>query len=541
MTGLSTNFPTLGDLQSAYRFLTRIPPILRRPIRAAEAYAKLGAELEQRQEDFLGLVREGIFANDRSPYLKLFRHAGCEFEDIETLVHREGIEDTLLALFRMGVYLTVNELKGRTAVIRGSTRFEIAPGDLRDPSVRADWYGQTGGSRAPNTLIPIEFSMLRNHAMDLFADLDRNDRAQWIAATWSVPGIENLRRLIEYSICGTPIRYWFLLVDVATPELHPRYLWSTRLLRLAGKLAGIMFPRPIYVSPQDPKPIVEWMSQVLRAGKIPYLHTSSSCVARICQTAIASGSTMQGARFAMGGEPATTARLELVRRVGAHATSHYSSAESGHIGRGCMVPAAADEVHVIAGRIAVIQPGVHAIAQLPHNALLVTSTMPKMRLILLNASLGDQAEMTRRECGCPLERLGWKTHLHNIRSFEKLTVGGVTFLDTDLIHVLEEKLPKHFGGGPTDYQLVDEETPDGAPRVRLLVHPRLGPLSIDDLRRAFLDAIGAGSGVERVMMLVWRDAGLPIVVREAPRVTGGGKILHVHLDRPNRLLVADSD
>ena len=122
----------------------------------------------------------------------------------------------------------------------------------------------------------------------------------------------------------------------------------------------------------------------------------------------------------------------------------------------------------------------------------------------------------------------WATAQPSIRSVEKLTPAGVTFLDADLIHVLEETLPAKFSGGPADYQLIDEEIEDGAPRVHLLVHPRLGALDADAVRQTFLDAIGRGSGVERIMISVWRDAGLPIVEREAPIVTGGGKILHVH-------------
>ena len=70
--------------------------------------------------------------------------------------------------------------------------------------------------------------------------------------------------------------------------------------------------------------------------------------------------------------------------------------------------------------------------------------------------------------------MGWTTHLREIRSHEKLTAGGMTFLDTDLIRVLEEVLPARFGGAPTDYQLVEEEAAEGQPRVRLLVHPRIG-------------------------------------------------------------------
>ena len=37
--------------------------------------------------------------------------------------------------------------------------------------------------------------------------------------------------------------------------------------------------------------------------------------------------------------------------------------------------------------------------------------------------MGDRAAVAERACGCPLERLGWTTHLQDIRSYEKLTAG----------------------------------------------------------------------------------------------------------------------
>jgi len=43
-----------------------------------------------------------------------------------------------------------------------------------------------------------------------------------------------------------------------------------------------------------------------------------------------------------------------------------------------------------------------------------------------------------------------------------------------------------------------------------------------------LSALGAGSGAERVMSLVWRDAGLPEVERAPPHTTRTGKLLHIH-------------
>ena len=139
--------------------------------------------------------------------------------------------------------------------------------------------------------------------------------------------------------------------------------------------------------------------------------------------------------------------------------------------------------------------------------------------------------MLKRACGCALQTLGWDTHLHTIRSYEKLTGGGMTFFDTDVIRVLEEVLPARFGGVPTDYQLLEEEADNGRPRLRLLVHPRLGPLNADAITECFLTAIGSTSMVEQMMSSLWRDAKVLYVDRRIPQSTGAGKILHLHVNR----------
>jgi hypothetical protein len=119
-----------------------------------------------------------------------------------------------------------------------------------------------------------------------------------------------------------------------------------------------------------------------------------------------------------------------------------------------------------------------------------------------------------------------------VRSFEKLTAGGMTFLSSDVVRVLEEALPARFGGGPTDYQFVEEETTDARTRLRLLVHPRVGPVDSEAVVDAFLAELGRGSGSERVMSLARRAAaGLVTVRRQAPRSTEAGKVLHLHLAR----------
>jgi len=78
---------------------------------------------------------------------------------------------------------------------------------------------------------------------------------------------------------------------------------------------------------------------------------------------------------------------------------------------------------------------------------------------------------------------------------------------------------------------VEEESRDGHPHLRLVVHAAVGPLDLQAVTEVFLTAIGAGIGTERVMALLWRDAGLLRVERLASRTTASGKILHLHLER----------
>jgi hypothetical protein len=275
------------------------------------------------------------------------------------------------------------------------------------------------------------------------------------------------------------------------------------------------------------------MAGVLRDGGVPHLHTFASTAARLCEAAINAGIALAGARFTMGGEPTTAARLDAVRKAGANAIPYYSSVDSGPVGYGCVAPETPDHLHLLSDFQAVIQAGrPGAGVGLPPEALLLSSLRASTPFILLNVSLGDRAAIEERRCGCPLERLGWTTHLHTVRSFEKLTAGGMSFLDVDLVRVLEEVLPRRFGGGPTDYQLVEDEAPAGQPRLRLLVHPRVGPVDEATLAETFLAAIARGPGAERVMAMAWRDARLLRIERSPPQATLAGKIQHLHVERP---------
>jgi hypothetical protein len=185
-------------------------------------------------------------------------------------------------------------------------------------------------------------------------------------------------------------------------------------------------------------------------------------------------------------------------------------------------------MHLFEDLFAVIQPEAPTpIAGLPPAALLFTSLGAATPLILLNVALGDQASLVERACGCAIERIGWTRHLHSVRSVEKLTVGGMNLLDADLIKILDEMLPARFGGGPTHYQVLEEQDASGQPRLRLLVDPALGPLDPDAVAEAFLVAVSRGSGIERITAMTWRAGGFVTVERRSPESRRGDKILHL--------------
>jgi hypothetical protein len=214
--------------------------------------------------------------------------------------------------------------------------------------------------------------------------------------------------------------------------------------------------------------------------------------------------------------------------------------ECGPIAYGCLRPDAPDDVHVLSDLHAVIQPDdghpddntlQDCAAGPAARPLYVTALHPRAPFVMLNVSMGDQAVMIERSCGCPLDRPGWTIHLTAIRSYEKLTGAGVTFHDTDVIRILEIVLPGRFGGTPLDYQLLEEETDGGDPRLRLLVHPRLGKLDEQAIVDAFLSGLDTATSVAPLMVRLWREIDILRVERLPPSATASGKILHFHSSR----------
>lgn len=523
---------SLTDLRLAVRFLRRVPAHLRRPLTVDHAASMVRERLARREADFLDLITRTVYADPESPYRHLLALAGCERGDLEGLVREDGVEGALQVLFRAGVYLTVDELKGRRAARRGSATVEVDAARLRNPLCAMHVPTQSGGSGGDASPLVYDLASIRDHAANTLLALDAQGGRDWVKGVWGV-STGSAPVVLRFSSFGNPVARWLVHVNPAGPGLHPRYRWIPDGLRLAALVAGVRFPRPEVVSLADPLPIARWMIETRRRGRTPHLYGFASPMARLAEAALAAGLDLAGSRVTVTGEPITAARLAPLQAAGVEASLDYGCAEAGGpVSYGCLRPSAPDDVHFCDDLHALIQPEAdHSHPELPARALLLTSLRTSAPVILLNVSLGDRAHVMRRRCGCPLEGHGWDRHLDGIRSFEKLTAGGMTFLDVDVAAVLETDLPARFGGGPADYQLLETERADGGPALVLRVHPRVGPLDEGAVRSALLDAIGAGAGAERVMATYWRAAGLPRVERKPPLVSEKGKFLHVWRSR----------
>jgi hypothetical protein len=113
-----------------------------------QSRAIIRERLRRREQNLLMMVKTTIYDNTRSPYLKLLKLAGCEYGDIERMICLDGIEPTLEKLCREGVYLSVEEFKGKKEVIRRGQSFRIGESDFDNPLINPHLAGKTGGSRS---------------------------------------------------------------------------------------------------------------------------------------------------------------------------------------------------------------------------------------------------------------------------------------------------------------------------------------------------------------------------------------------------------
>jgi hypothetical protein len=164
------------------------------------------------------------------------------------------------------------------------------------------------------------------------------------------------------------------------------------------------------------------------------------------------------------------------------------------------------------------------------SAFHFTTLLPTAPKILLNVEIDDYGTVEKRACGCALDDVGFGMHVRDIRSFRKLKGEGVTVPGSEMVRILEEVLPARFGGGPLDYQLVEEEETGGLTRLSLLVSPTIAIADEAAVISTVLEALGRGSVAAAQARVIWDQAGTLRVKRMEPIPTARGKLMPLHLD-----------
>jgi hypothetical protein len=192
------------------------------------------------------------------------------------------------------------------------------------------------------------------------------------------------------------------------------------------------------------------------------------------------------------------------------------------MGLACMNPSDVSDVHFLSNNLAMIQRPQEIFDQTV-NAFHFTTLLPTNPKMMLNVQFDDYGIVEERDCRCPLYQMGFTKHIHQISSFRKLTGEGVTLVGSDMVHILEHVLPSQFGGSLLDYQLVEEETPEGFTKLILYVDPSV-PISDESvLLEAFLEAMKQSMPSVRLAQAEYRTGDVVTIRREKPFLTSRGK------------------
>ncbi len=528
------------------RFISGLNGYLKNRMDSSEALERarllLKERIVKRDENFLHLIEQGVFSYQKSPYLKLLESAGIAFNDLKRSVELQGIERSLEWLQSEGVYFTVDEFKGKVPVQRNGLRFTCTESSFDNPFLSSAYEVRSGATRSAGTRVRIDFEYLSQRSLyDAFL-LDMHGSLNAPIANWFplFPGAPGINSSLRFTRIGNPPNRWFSQVDKARIKVNWEKTWGTALIFLFSRLHGISLAKPEYVNLNHAYKVARWASSMLDHFPNCVIYTFATSAVRVCMAARENRLNIRGVRFLVTGETLTAQKREEIEASGAKAIPVYGISEAGVIAAGCDCPRGcnssgdSDHCHLYKDTTAVIT---HQY-RVPHFDLIVDSFLFSSLLyeapkLLLNVGMGDYGRVFTEKGGCEFGKLGFDTHICGIKSYEKLTGEGVTFVDSDLIGIIENNLPGKFGGNSTDYQLVEEEDKKGLTHLRLIVSPDLGSLDEQAVVAYFIDLLKnsenspeswAQSGSE-----MWDQARMVRVKRDYPICTASGKILPFHL------------
>jgi hypothetical protein len=487
--------------------------------------------LENRDSNFLDLMRSAVFGNPTSPYRQLFTWAGCTFGDLEHTVRKDGLEPALRSLRDAGVYLSHDEFKGLCPVVRGSQQMMVDSADLANPDPRfqrATPEGSSGSrSRGTTTWRSLEYHTYRE-ALECVLYADHRAGREDVRVEEVLPNTGGIRNALHHGLRHGRPRRWFAM----SGDAH--YHAMTRLMLLELRALGVPLRWPDILPHNDFSPVARYIAERKRAGAALLVTGTASKLVRIAAAAIESGLDISGTRFISGGEALTDAKRAVIETAGVEVHARYVTSELGVIGVGCR-QMEGNCVHLAMDSLAAItRRRVPPLSDVEVDSLMFTTVLPFAATIGVNLEMDDAGTLGPASCECPLAHLGMTQQIDDIFSYGKLTGYGTSLMGGEVLSLLEESLPAKFGGVPSDYQLVEREGSHQT-ELELRIHPRLQLASADAVRAYFLDEIRTLWGGSLTRRFWTRSESVRAVIAE-PYMVRRGKVHALHLlgGRQNR-------
>lgn len=529
---------TLRDTSDFIRTFSGFPFALQRflahPLTLDDARRIVADRLAHREDNFLRIAERAVYGNPRSPYLALLRLAGCELGDLRRLVSTEGLDAALQTIRKAGVYVTFEEFKGRSAIVRGSTTIAVAPRDFDNPGARRDVSFTTGGSTGLATDVHHDLDYIAATAplymlmFEAWGVLDA-PALHWVDI---LPGA-GLRFMLQRACFSRKAEPWYSRNGWFDSRSWIKYDLAMLYNLFWMRAFGLRVPVPKIARIDQAEVVARHVREVLDEYGQCLVYANVSAGLRIAVAAEAAGLDLTGTTLRLGGEPITAAKVGPMRRVGARVLPIYGAIETGAIGVACARPAEVDHVHLASDATALITyPVVVDATGESVDAFNLTSLVDASSKVMINYQIDDYGVVEQRDCGCPLHAAGYTTSLHTIRSYSKVLSEGVTLIGADIQHILHEILPSRFGGSPLDYQLLEDEDAQGLTRLYLVISPRIEIADEGVVLQTLLQALRASNPRSDAAGAIWQNSGTVQVKRQEPAVTARGKL--VLLDRPKR-------
>ena len=476
----------LAEVWKYSRMLRAVVQHLRSPLET-DPEGVIRKEMEDRTDNFLAHATT-VMSMPEHPYALMFRLAGCSYADLESSVRRDGLEATLEKLLEEGVYLTHDEFRGKKEIVRSGRHIPALASMWNNPASKGGYVQSSSGTsgRSVTTFYSVAAARHGENMGTLFLREFNFSNSARVSVAPILPGFGLFSAISTGRLIGGYDR-WFATGGATWKNLHYRIV--TRLLVAEAKLLGLRVPYPTYLEQNDFLPAAEYIKERLDAGDQAGMNGFVSAIARVAEAALSNGLDLTGCSALTGGEALTDAKRQLIESAGIRVYSSYATTDFGGIGMPCSQMSTGNCSHLMKHAIALVsRTQKSAWTDTQVNSLYATSLLPIAPRIFINAEIGDTGVIEKATCDCSFSKLGFDLQVRDVAAISMVTAQGVTIEITELVPLLEEKLPARFGGHSGDYQLCEAEA-GSQTEIVLRIRPGVSAAPPNDILKHFLDEV----------------------------------------------------